>query len=93
MDAVQLLEVQLPKSKLQEIRDEDIKNVSEEKLFNFIQTDQCNSERENGLRIKKKYEQAMHVVEFAQNALISYCRNPTILSNSLVKIVNRKLEH
>ena len=43
-------------------------------------------------RKDKEIEQAMRVVEFAKNILVAYCRNPTILSCSVVEIVDKKLK-
>ena len=94
VDALQLLEVQLPNSRFQEIREDDIAKCFRRKALQFHPNIRMQLRASNWItnKRKKEYEQAKRVVEFAQNILVSYCRNPTILSNSVVEIVNRKLE-
>ena len=91
VDALQILEVPLQDSDLEKIDQDEIGKCFRKKYLQFHQNRQT-AETLIAKRKKKEYEQAMRVVEFAQNILLSYCTEPTILSKFVVKIVNKKLE-
>ena len=100
VDALQLLEVPLPSTKFEYIHEEDVMECFRRKALLFhpgrqieLSKNATKRETRSHEREKEENKEAIDAIDFSRNILVSYCRNPTILSNSVVKNVQIKLEH
>ncbi|XP_063711509.1 uncharacterized protein LOC134839816 [Symsagittifera roscoffensis] len=103
VDALRLLEVPLPNTKFEDIRKDDVMKCFRKKALLFHPDRQIElsenaaPEEKKSQKIneteKKENEEAIDAIDFSRNILVSYCRNPTILSNSVVEIVQKNLEY